>query len=368
MVSLLSTQSMKEKMVEENAGLLIFDNELSPTQGRNLIKDFEIRTLDRTEVILRIFSEHAKTRESKLQVRLALLNYELPRLQNKWSHFEKQRVAARSAGSEQAARGSGETQYEIDKRRIREEIRRIQNELNGIFVQRETQRKLRNSSHKKLCLVGYTNAGKSTLFNRITGASVLEQDKLFATLDTTTRFFNTGKGSDMALSDTVGFISNLPHHLVASFQATLKDVHDADLLIHVVDLNDPDFEKHMTDVQNVLEQIEADGIKQVHAFNKIDTLTEPGGEWERAGNRFAKSVAVSAKTGFQVDRLIKLIDDELNYSKFCTFLIPYSDQKLLNYLHNKGCVVLKSYLDDGVKIKAKLNKRDIQPLAEHLIS
>ncbi|MCP4752553.1 MAG: GTPase HflX [Proteobacteria bacterium] len=361
-------QSMKERMLEENAGLLIFDNELSPTQGRNITEQFDIHTLDRTEVILKIFSEHAKTRESKLQVRLARLNYELPRLRNKWAHFEKQRVAARSKGSGQVARGSGETQYEVDKRSIRDEIYRIRKELKGIFVQRETQRKSRSKTVKKLCLVGYTNAGKSTLFNRITGASVLEQDKLFATLDTTTRFFNTGKGSDMALSDTVGFISDLPHHLVASFQATLKDVQDADLLIHVVDLNDPGFENHMAQVQKVLEQIEADHIKQIRVFNKIDALSEPDEKREYADRLFPKSVAVSAKTGHQVDRLIELIDDELNYSRFYTFLIPYSHQKLLNHLYNQGSIVSKNYLDEGVKIKAKMNKRDVKPVEEYRIA
>ncbi|MDZ4182430.1 MAG: GTPase HflX, partial [Candidatus Cloacimonadaceae bacterium] len=225
-----------EKMLQAQAELLIVNQELSPMQGRNIERDFGIRVIDRTEVILSIFHDHAKTKEAKLQVRLAELQYQLPRLRRLWGHFDKERGSARTAGGS-ASRGMGEKQIEIDKRLIRLQIRRINQNISAIAHQKETQRKQRDKT-KKLCLVGYTNAGKSTLFNALTHAGVLVEDKLFATLDSTSRQLKLSTGSPVVISDTVGFISNLPHHLVASFRATLMEVQDADLLLHVVDVQD----------------------------------------------------------------------------------------------------------------------------------
>ncbi|MBT4333686.1 MAG: GTPase HflX [Candidatus Cloacimonetes bacterium] len=252
---------------DENPGLIIFDNELSPSQGRNTEKEFEMDAIDRTEVILNIFHDHARTRESKLQVKLAELQYQLPRLKRLWGHLDREKGQASGSGG--ASRGMGEKQIEIDKRLIRREIAKVKGELNKVFLHKETQSKQRESV-KKVCLVGYTNAGKSTLFNRLTDAGVLVEDKLFATLSTTSRKLSLTKGRNMILSDTVGFISNLPHHLVASFRATLKDVVDADLLLHVIDSADELFPLYIDEVQEVLKQIDADEISQMIILNKSD--------------------------------------------------------------------------------------------------
>jgi len=255
------------EVYDDAPGLVIFDNELSPGQGRNIEKEFVVDAIDRTEVILNIFHDHARTREAQLQVKLAELQYQLPRLKRLWSHLDREKGQA--AGSGGTGRGMGEKQIEIDKRIIRREIAKVKAELKKVFLHRETQGKKREKV-KKVCLVGYTNAGKSTLFNRLTDAGVLVEDKLFATLTTTTRKLTLAKGRDMILSDTVGFISDLPHHLVASFRATLKDVVDADLLLHLIDSSDELFPLYIDEVQKVLKQIEADDVPQLMVLNKAD--------------------------------------------------------------------------------------------------
>ena len=216
-----------QRMHQAQADLLIVNEELSPIQGRNIEKHFGIRVIDRTEVILSIFHDHARTREARPHVRLAELKHQLPRLRKLWGHFDKERGSVRAKGGA-ASRGMGEKQIEIDKRLIRQQIRRVTRSIETVTHQKETQRKQRVKT-LKLCLVGYTNAGKSTLFNALTGAGVLVEDKLFATLDSTSRQLKLGTGQPLVISDTVGFISRLPHHLVASFRATLMEVQDADL-------------------------------------------------------------------------------------------------------------------------------------------
>jgi GTPase len=361
-------EMLKAKMIEEDAGILIFDNELSPTQGRNLIKDFQIRAFDRTEIILRIFHDHAKSNEAKLQVKMAEMQYELPRLKNKWTHFEKQRVAAGGGrGAGQAARGMGETQTEIDRRRVREEIKKISGKLAKISKQKDTQYKKRNEMFRKVCLVGYTNAGKSTLFNNITNAGVLVQDQLFATLDTTSRTFNTGKGKDLMISDTVGFIANLPHHLVASFRATLKDVLNADLLLHVIDAADPGFEKNIIEVNKVLKQIKADEINTLMVFNKADKVESLQTKTEFIEQNYPKSVIVSAVTGFHVEKLMQEIDNELNYAKHFNLFVPHTEQKVINHVHEIAKIISKKHLEAGVEFQVELNKADLGILENYCI-
>ncbi len=346
---------------EENPGLIIFDNELSPSQGRNIEKEFEMDAIDRTEVILNIFHNHARTREAQLQVKLAELQYQLPRLKRLWSHLDREKGQA--AGSSGTGRGMGEKQIEIDKRIIRREIAKVKAELNKVFLHKETQGKLREKV-KKVCLVGYTNAGKSTLFNRLTDAGVLVEDKLFATLSTTTRKLALSKGRDMILSDTVGFISNLPHHLVASFRATLKDVVDADLLLHVIDSSDELFPLYIDEVQKVLKQIEADEIPQFMILNKADTSDRIKMKFYLKAHE--NSILISAKNGENIDKFLQRVDDELHSADEYILLIPHTEQKVVNLLHKLGQIGSTEYLEEGVLITAIINQEDLHEFERFL--
>ena len=346
---------------EENPGLIIFDNELSPSQGRNTEKEFEMDAIDRTEVILNIFHDHARTKESKLQVKLAELQYQLPRLKRLWGHLDREKGQA--AGSGGASRGMGEKQIEIDKRLIRREIAKVKAELKKVFLHKETQSKKRENV-KKVCLIGYTNAGKSTLFNRLTDAGVLVEDKLFATLSTTSRKLSLSKGRNMILSDTVGFISDLPHHLVASFRATLKDVVDADLLLHIVDSADELFTSYIDEVQKVLKQIGADEIPQMMILNKSD-------EADLIKLKFflkthEDSISISAKKGENIEKLLQKVDDQLHNANKYVLLIPHTEQKVVNLLHKLGQVDEIEYLEKGVKITAIINQEDMHEFERFL--
>ncbi|MDP8268334.1 MAG: GTPase HflX [Candidatus Tenebribacter davisii] len=346
---------------EENPGLIIFDNELSPSQGRNIEKEFEMDAIDRTEVILNIFHDHARTREAQLQVKLAELQYQLPRLKRLWSHLDREKGQA--AGSSGTGRGMGEKQIEIDKRLIRREIAKVKTELNKVFLHKETQSKLREKM-KKVCLVGYTNAGKSTLFNRLTDAGVLVEDKLFATLSTTTRKLALSKGRDMILSDTVGFISNLPHHLVASFRATLKDVVDADLLLHVIDSSDELFPFYIDEVQKVLKQIKAEEIPQLLIMNKSDAADRTKMMFYLKSHE--NSILISAKNGENIDKFLQRVDDELHSADKYVLLIPHTEQKAVNLLHKLGQIESTEYLEEGVQITAIINQEDLHAFERFL--
>ncbi|MEE8398575.1 MAG: GTPase HflX [Desulfobacterales bacterium] len=352
---------IKEEMDESGAELLVFDNSLSPNQARNLQKSYDIDAIDRTEVILQVFHDHARTPESRMQVRLAELQYQLPRLKALWSHLDRQRGSARSAGSGgggDAQRGTGEKQIEIDRRLIEKEIRSIKKKLAKVDIQMEITGKKR-LNRKKVCLVGYTNAGKSTLFNRLTDAKVLVEDKLFATLDSTARSLSLGKGKDIILSDTVGFISDLPHHLVASFRATLREVVDADLLLFVVDISDPVWGHHIEAVQGVLRTIGADGISQLFVFNKTDRLSSQEQHNDIKAMNLENTIEVSAKKGTHIDQLVRRIDDTLNDSRTVEMLIPFSESKTIDWLHRFSEIRSKEYTDEGTLVCAVINAEDM---------
>jgi GTP-binding protein HflX len=258
---------VRDLLATHEAGLLIFDEDLSPAQARNLEKELQVRVIDRTELILDIFARRARSREAMLQVELAQLEYTLPRLVKMWEHFGR-------LGGGIGTRGPGETQLEVDRRRVRHRIRMLKEKLEGIERERETQRKGRSRFFQAV-LVGYTNAGKSTIFNGLTRAGVLAEDKLFATLDTTTRAIGfDGANQRMLLSDTVGFIRKLPHHLIASFHATLLEVREADLIVHVVDASHPGHEDQMRTVDEVLGEIGIRELPRLVVLNKADLLVD----------------------------------------------------------------------------------------------
>jgi GTP-binding protein HflX len=352
---------ISQKMMQAQAEVLIINEELSPMQGRNIERDFQIKVIDRTEVILSIFHDHAKTGEAKLQVRLAELEYQLPRLKRLWGHFDKERGSSRSAGGT-ASRGMGEKQIEIDKRLIRDNIRKTAKAINRIALQKETQRKQRDKS-RKICLVGYTNAGKSTLFNRFTNAGVLVEDRLFATLDSTSRQLKLSTGNPVVISDTVGFISKLPHHLVASFKATLMEVQDADLLLHIVDVSDDRFGYYIDEVNSVLAQIKADGIKQIVVFNKTDCLDDK--YISLLVRRFPEAAFISAVQNLNIDTLIAKVEAVLMGNKMMHIKLPYDKAALVSKLHTVAVVTSEDYREDGIYLELEIGKDDRYLAAEY---
>jgi GTP-binding protein HflX len=343
-------EDLQQKMLQAQADILIIDEELSPMQVRNIERTYNISVVDRTEVILSIFHNHAQTKEAKLQVRLAELQYQLPRLRRLWGHFDKERGATRSKGGG-ATRGMGEKQIEIDKRLIRLQIRRIKRAIEQIVHQKQTQRKQRANT-KKMCLVGYTNAGKSTLFNALTEAGVFVADKLFATLDSTSRQLKMNTGAPVVISDTVGFISNLPHHLVASFQATLMEVEDADLLLHVVDVSDERYQHYIDEVNSVLKQIGADTIPQLLVLNKTDLLEERFMPFLQ--KRYPDAVCISAVSGQNLELLRTQLEQLLFKTEIVKLLLPYDRTSLVSKLHDIAEITAEEYREDGIYLEVSL--------------
>jgi len=356
-------EDISQKMLAAQAELLIVNEELSPMQGRNIERDYGIKVIDRTEVILSIFHDHARTREAKLQVRLAELEYQLPRLKKLWGHFDKERGSVRSTGGS-ATRGMGEKQIEIDKRLIKVQIRRIHNAIDKITHQKETQRKQRINT-KKICLVGYTNAGKSTLFNQLTQAGVLVEDKLFATLDSTSRQLKLSTGNPVVLSDTVGFISNLPHHLVASFHATLMEVLDADLLLHIVDSSDERYEYYIEQVNTVLQQIKADNIPQVLVLNKTDLLDKVYRNLLK--KRYPDAAMISAAQGINIDELVSIVEHKALGNQTLSIKLPYDKTSLVSKLHEIAVIKTEDYREDGIYLTVEISSDDRYLIAEYTV-
>jgi GTP-binding protein HflX len=331
---------------QQNVGTVIFNDELSPAQSRNLEKVFERKILDRTQLILDIFAQRAKSKDGKLQIELAQLQYLLPRLTGMWTHLSRQ-----SGGI--GTRGPGETQLEVDRRRVQEKIARLSRELAEVRQQRSTQRQGRLRQHWPIAsLVGYTNAGKSTLLNRMTKSEVYAADQLFATLDPTTRQFVLPNKQKLLLTDTVGFLKQLPHHLIESFKATLEEVAEADLLLHVVDLSHPLYEQQMAAVQTVLEELNAWGKQMIIVFNKIDRVTNPA-LIEHCLKEYPHSVAISAMTGEGLDQLFAEIESQVKSWRLRVKLVlPNHRTALVAELHRVGRVLDLSYQGDEIAITA----------------
>jgi len=339
----------------EKIELAIIDHSLTPVQQRNLEKAWNCKVIDRTALILEIFGERARTREGVLQVELAHLNYQKGRLVRSWTHLERQRGGGGFLG------GPGETQIEADRRILQEKINRIRRELDTVVKTRHLHRaKRKKTPHPVIALVGYTNAGKSTLFNRLTGAGVLAEDMLFATLDPTLRRIKLPHGGTIILSDTVGFISSLPPHLVAAFRATLEEVVEADMIIHVRDMSDPDHMSHRQDVLGILSALDVDidaPGRMIEAWNKIDLLDQNAAQYleNLAGHASFPTIPVSAISGQGIDNLTRAIENRIagEVERVRVSLAP-QELSLLGWLYCHGNDHRQTNADDG-KIVVEVN-------------
>ena len=358
-----------EKSKELNCDCIIFDNELSPNQQRNWENDSGILVIDRQEVILDIFSLRARTKEARLQVQLAKMQYTLPRMARMWSHLDRQGGGSGGGkGGGGAARGEGEKQIEVDRRLARKKIDRVKAELEKVRQQRKTQRKERNRADlPHAAIVGYTNAGKSSLLNGLTESTVLAEDKLFATLDTTTRKLDLDDGHTILLTDTVGFVRRLPHGLVESFKATLEEAVLADFLIHVIDGSSENVEEHFQTTLDVLKELGADEKRIIPAINKIDVISTE--RLEELKIIFPDAVLISVKNGNGIEDLLSKINEML-LSKIVrkTLKIPQSRQDLVALLHREGKILSQEYEQNDIIINAIYSKRFLAKFAEFVMA
>ena len=345
---------------------VIFDNDLTPAQTRNLEKALDIVVVDRTSLILQIFAQRAQTKAAKLQVDLAQLQYALPRLTRMWTHLSRLGTGGGTAGGSAGraggvVRGPGETQLQIDRRLIHSQISRVKKALQKVEKHRRVQRKQRQEMIN-VSLVGYTNAGKSTLFNALTSEHRLAEDKLFATLDPTTRLLDLPDNRHVLLSDTVGFLKKLPHHLVASFKATLEEVAEADLLLHVVDVAHPEAESQIDAVDEVLKELDAFERPTLMVFNKVDLL-ENEEYTQLFRNKYPDSLAISAQNGTGLEALKDLLAERFSTQDVeVSLTLSYQDGKALDYLYKHGEVFDTDYQGESIRVKAKLPQRYLKAL------
>lgn len=334
-------EELKSLLETTGANMAVFDNDLSPSQNRALEQMTGVTVLDRSALILDIFAQRARTKEGRLQVELAQYKYLLPRLTGMWTHLERQEGAI-------GTRGPGETQLETDRRLIRRRIQRLEAELKEVRRVRAVQRERRiKNATPVVAIVGYTNAGKSTLLNRLTGAGIPANDRLFDTLDTTTRRLRLSDTLEVLLSDTVGFIAKLPHHLVEAFQATLEELRYADLLLHVVDAADPEREAHIAVVERLIAQLAAPDTPVLRCYNKAD-LTRPDGLPRESG-----ALPISAATGEGLDALLQRMEQELSRRQRCVrLLLPYDQGGWLDILHSQAQVRKVDYEAGGIAVEA----------------
>lgn len=350
--------------------VVIFDDELLPRQQRNLEEELDIKVVDRTALILDIFARHARTREGRLQVELAQYEYRLPRLTRMWTHLSRQAVGG------VGLRGPGETQLETDRREIGRRIAQLNRQLEEVRTHRRQYRRRRQKAAiPVVAIVGYTNAGKSTLLNALAGSEVLVEDKLFATLDPTTRRVSLPNGKPALFTDTVGFIEKLPTQLVAAFRATLEEINEANLLLHVLDITHQNAQEQSRTVESVLRELGADDRPVVTALNKIDLLRERVLEdlgYERdageGGNRarmmelavemasaYPNCVAISATEGIGLERLVARVQEVLDEGLIrVKVLLPYSSDGLISLIHARGTVERQEYAEEGVTIEGKV--------------
>ena len=348
---------------------LVFDNEISPMQQRNWEELADMTVIDREEVILDIFARRARTREARLQVDLARMQYALPRMARMWGHLDREGGGGTSGGGGGAARGMGEQQIEIDRRLARKRISRLKSELEDVRRQRATQRKERETRNvATAAIVGYTNAGKSTLLNQLAGAAVMEADMLFATLDPTTRRIELADGQDLLLSDTVGFVRNLPHRLVESFKATLEEAVLADFLVHVLDASSAEIHDHYETTRKVLAELGADDKQVVVVLNKVDRVEDPA---VLTGLRadFPGAFEVSALTGDGLEGLsLRFTDLLADRVKKISYRIPQARGDLSGLVHREGKVLNTEYEGNDILLTAIVPKSLEGQLEDFVVS
>lgn len=351
-------EELHELCHEDQIDLVVFDEELTPAQQRNLQGELGVPVIDRTQLILRIFAGRARSSEGKLQVELAQLKYLLTRLVGKGLTMSQ---LAGGIG----IRGPGEPQLEVERRKINRRIYKLQRELEAVRKRRRVQRAGRKSLQlPAIALVGYTNAGKSTLFNALTSAGVLTEDKLFATLDPTIRKLSLPDGSSTVISDTVGFIRRLPHELIAAFKATLEEVVEADMILHVIDASSPQCAQQAATVRQVLDEIGAVDKPTVEALNKID-MVENSQDVKRLLFSFEKGIPISAKYGQGLDELLKAVQITLWPTvRHVKYAVPYDRWDIVSMIHDKGKVLHREYGEDAVLIEADIEYRYTRPMKQ----
>ena len=347
---------VKELVGAMGADMVVVDNPLSPSQQRVLSEELGVQVLDRAALILDIFAQRARTREGRLQVELAQYQYLLPRLLGMWTHLERQEGAI-------GTRGPGETQLETDRRHIRRKIQKLREELEQVRRVRATQRTRREKNEVPVvAIVGYTNAGKSTLLNHLTGAGIPANNRLFDTLDTTSRLLTVSDTLDVVISDTVGFIRKLPHQLVEAFKATLEELEYADLLLHVIDVSNPEWQQQAAVVENLIRELGAGELPRIDVFNKSDRL--PAGEIMPHGQDIC---SLSAKTGEGVDKLLEMIGERLDGgSRRCVLHIPYDKGGLLDQLYREAKVENVEY-GETIAVTAVCTPKVLGQMAPFLV-
>ncbi|KPK83983.1 MAG: hypothetical protein AMJ81_06845 [Phycisphaerae bacterium SM23_33] len=349
---------------QNRVDVVLFDNDLSPAQIRDLEKIIDRKVLDRSEVILDIFAAHARTREARLQVELAQLEYTYPRLRRMWTHLERVAGGATTAAAAVGGigtRGPGEKQIETDRRLVRRRVAQLRRRIAAIDRRRQREVRSRRESFQ-ICLVGYTNAGKSTLMNLLTGAGMPVADQLFATLDTRTRRWNLGEGHEALLSDTVGFISHLPHHLIASFRATLEEAIGAELLLHVADAAHPRVAEQIRAVQEVLGELGCGEKDQLLLLNKIDLISDPT-VLRVLSERHADAIALSAATGENAEKLVEAVLERVRGRRVSvTIQADYTNGRLMQYLSRYAQVGDRSYEGRSVQLEATLGEKHVEVL------
>jgi len=346
-------------LVEElNVQIVICDDELTPSQQKNIQKEFEdCEVLDRSSLILDIFNDHAKTNEAKTQVGLARMEYMLPRLSKKWTHLERQKGGIDMRG------GPGETQIEVDRRLIRNQIKRLKMQLKKIESQSETQNKHR-SQHFNVALVGYTNAGKSTLMNNMTSAGVEVEDKLFKTLDTTIRKCEIDKSHTIFLSDTVGFIRKLPHQLVASFRTTLKEVKEADLLLKIIDISDPNFIQHIKTIDDELKEFKISEKNFINIYNKVDMISD-NMNIEIIKKQLSEGIFISAKRDLGIEKLLVEIKKKMDENSHKRIIrIPNTDGKANSAIYQFGKIIEQEFGDDFIEYNVDMRNVDFEKFSK----
>ncbi len=362
-------QEVREMVRALEADLVVFDNGLSPIQLRNLSRDLDCPVMDRTTLILEIFSARAKTREAKLQVEVARLQYMLPRLVGLHDALSRQGGASGAMSN----KGAGEKKLELDRRRLEQRLTTMRRELEKISGERETQRKKRAASGiPRVALVGYTNAGKSTVMNAMLSAydgegekMVYEEDMLFATLDTTVRRITPPDQNDFLLSDTVGFISNLPHNLVKAFRSTLEEVREADLLIQVIDYSDENYTEHIRVTEETLKDLGAERIPMIYAYNKADLCGMGAFATIQGDDR----LYLSAKSQSGIDALMTLISGKLSKRyQDCAFIIPYQRGDVVSYLNDNAVIHCTEYREDGVYMETNVSRIDAARYEQFLVN